>query len=113
MTESPKLLPCPWCKSSARLLGGGQPLTDEDGQATTATAVACNNDQCQATGPFLASAEQAEEAWNRMCSMVSEVNAMARVCEAARDMRDLYAYDISEAMRDALADLERARKGTT
>lgn len=29
MSESPKLLPCPWCKSSARLLGGGQPFTDE------------------------------------------------------------------------------------
>ena len=54
---------------------------------------------------------KAESAWSDAAQAQERLKlAVARVCEAARDMRDLYAYDISEAMRDALADLERARK---
>lgn len=62
--------PCPYCGSNARTLGNGRPFIDEDdGWEHVCTAVVCNNDQCQAAGPFLASEEQAVEAWNRVAKL--------------------------------------------
>lgn len=69
------LLPCPWCGSPARLLG--RPET-RGFDTEDANAVICNNDQCQATGPFLASTEQATEAWNRMANLQAERDEAVR-----------------------------------
>lgn len=88
MTDEPKLLPCPWCGHTNGLVKN--PRGDVD----------CI--RCGVGVPH--------EYWNKRAPDPVR-DAMVRLCVAAKDMRDLYAYDISEAMRDALADLERARKG--
>ena len=64
------LLPCPYCASTARLAGGGGPWLDPDGKVCHETFAVCNNDQCQASGPYLASDEQAAAAWNSVARIV-------------------------------------------
>ena len=69
------ILPCPYCGSSAHLLGNGKPWQDNDGTTTLATLVMCENDGCMAQGPFLASDEQAAAAWNHVARIVAERKA--------------------------------------
>lgn len=100
MTESPKLLPCPWCGSSGLLTGHG----------------ACTYVQCSAACPedlghTYRTSVEAVEHWNRRAPD-PEREAMARVCEAARKFSDhTWCVGDHHALINALADLGRARKG--
>lgn len=123
MTESPKLLPCPFC--------GGTDIrqsiaTDAIYTGTRLYCAECSSSVVYWGGPAFLS--RATALWNRR-ALDPEREAMARVCEAAAaiEMRGepamsgeyhkgsyRLAYmqaDRLEALAVALADLERARKG--
>jgi hypothetical protein len=94
-TVSDELKPCQWCGSAARIVqmahmerdeqvdalarAIGLPLTAYRGAPAN---VECTNLDCQASGPFLASAEQAITAWNTRPTD-------ARLAEAERLLRKL------------------------
>ena len=115
MTESPKLLPCPFC--------GGTDIrqsiaTDAIYRGTRLYCVECSSSVVYWGGP--AFRPRATALWNRRAPD-PEREAMAKVCEAAKARMDT--YDKGEDytggiksvewnnLRDALAELERARKG--
>lgn len=105
MTESPKLLPCPHC--------GGTDIrqsiaTDAIYTGTRLYCVECSSNVVYWGGPAFLS--RATALWNRRAPD-HEREAMARVIEAAIDMRYGIEYNISSEMNSALNDLERARKG--
>ena len=95
MNDQPKLLPCPWCGHTNGLVKN--PRGDVD----------CI--RCCVGVPH--------EYWNKRAPD-SEREAMARVCEAAAEAADeehahrAVGWSARNDLRLALADLERARKGT-
>lgn len=103
MTESPKLLPCPFC---------GETPSD-DGWLR-------HDVDCYMDLGAKRNSDTRAEAWNRRAPD-PERDAMAKVCEAARarmetyDKGEDYTGGIKSVewnnLRAALADLERARKG--
>lgn len=122
MTESPKLLPCPWCGDHpSSMRADAWDGTRKIGCARIWCPTCCSDKASVALTPDLAY-EQSAEAWNRRAPD-PEREAMAKVCEAAQARMDT--YDKGEDytggiksvewnnLRAALADLERARKEAT
>lgn len=67
-----EVLPCPYCGSAAHVLGDREPWFDHEVNRTHETNVTCDNVDCMAQGPFLASDEQAAAAWNHVARIVAQ-----------------------------------------
>lgn len=113
MTDQPKPLPCPWCGADRPRINRGRFF---DAPSVRYRAVCVTDGCCSQTG-WHATEAGAAEAWNRRAPD-PEREAMARVCGAASDfvaVQGRYGFEQQAfvLLDKVLADLERARKGTT
>lgn len=112
MTESPKLLPCPFCGGKARL----KPMLNmTELRVDHESACLMYGKRCAVNHPCETMPVNAFAAWNRRAPD-PERDAMERVCEAAKEAANeehahrAVGWSARNDLRVALTDLERARR---